>query len=150
MADSLNLSDSQEFEAAVRAAAEYHGILPELVRKDYWVTRVLRAIAGDGAHQGMVLFKGGTSLSKGWRLIERFSEDVDLLLTGPNFGPVPERVNDRVRSNQYRVGLGGVRFPGWRAAARAPIAQFADWGIRGHTACGSGGACPVRGRSRAV
>lgn len=30
MADSLNLSDSQAFEAAVRAAAEYHGILPEL------------------------------------------------------------------------------------------------------------------------
>jgi Nucleotidyl transferase AbiEii toxin, Type IV TA system len=101
MADSLNLSDSQEFEAAVRAAAEYHGILPELVRKDYWVTRVLRAIAGDGAHQGMVLFKGGTSLSKGWRLIERFSEDIDLLLTGPNFGPMPERVNDRVR--QFRA-----------------------------------------------
>ncbi len=72
-------------------------MLPDLVRKDYWVTRVLRALAEDEAHQGLVLFKGGTSLSKGWRLIERFSEDVDLLLTGPNFGAMPERATDRVR-----------------------------------------------------
>jgi Nucleotidyl transferase AbiEii toxin, Type IV TA system len=101
MEDSLNLSDSPEFEDAVRAAAEHHGILPALVRKDYWVTRVLRSIATDEALHGTVLFKGGTSLSKGWRLIERFSEDVDLLLTGPNFGPMPDRTNDRVR--QFRA-----------------------------------------------
>ena len=39
------LVEAPEFEDAVRAAAEYHGILPDLVRKDYWVTRVLRAVA---------------------------------------------------------------------------------------------------------
>lgn len=72
-------------------------MLPDLVRRDYWVTRVLRALAEDEAHQGLVLFKGGTSLSKGWRLIKRFSEDVDLLLTGPNFGAMPERPSERVR-----------------------------------------------------
>lgn len=33
------LSDAAEFEDAIRAAAEYHNILPDLVRKDYWVTR---------------------------------------------------------------------------------------------------------------
>lgn len=59
------LADVPEFEDAVRAAADHHGILPDLVRKDYWVTRVLRAIASDPAHAGRVLFKGGTSLSKG-------------------------------------------------------------------------------------
>jgi hypothetical protein len=91
------LAEAPEFEDAVRAAAEYHGLLPDLVRKDYWVTRVLRAIATDPAQQGRVVFKGGTSLSKGWRLIDRFSEDVDLLLTGPAYGPMPERAKDRER-----------------------------------------------------
>lgn len=57
--------------------------------KDYWVTRVLRAVAGDPAFAGRLLFKGGTSLSKGWHLIDRFSEDIDLLLTGSDFGPMP-------------------------------------------------------------
>lgn len=97
MAPQVNLSEAQEFEDTIRAAAEHHGMLPDLVRKDYWVTRVLRAIASDVALQGTVLLKGGTSLSKGWGLIDRFSEDVDLLLTGPNFGPAPERAKDRER-----------------------------------------------------
>ena len=95
------LADAPEFEDAVRAAADYHGMLPDLVRKDYWVTRVLRAIAADAAHSGQVLFKGGTSLSKGWRLIDRFSEDIDLLLTGPAFGPPPQ--SKKARERQFRA-----------------------------------------------
>ncbi len=94
------LVDAPEFEDAVRAAAEYHGILPDLVRKDYWVTRVLRVIATDPELSDRALFKGGTSLSKGWRLIDRFSEDIDLLLTGPNYGPPPEK---RDRERQFRA-----------------------------------------------
>ena len=49
-----------------------------LVEKDYWVTEALRVIAAD-FFEGVV-FKGGTSLSKGWGLIQRFSEDIDLLV----------------------------------------------------------------------
>lgn len=70
------LSDAPEFEDAIRSAAIHHGILPDLVRKDYWVTRVLQALATDLDHEGRVLFRGGTSLSKGWQLIDRISEDV--------------------------------------------------------------------------
>ena len=85
----------------MRAAAAHHGILPALVLKDYWVTRVLRAIATDPAQEGRALFKGGTSLSKGWRLIDRFSEDIDLLLTGANWGPMPAGKSERER--QFRA-----------------------------------------------
>lgn len=95
------LVDAPEYEDAVRAAAEHHGILPGLVHKDYWVTRVLRAIATDAALAGRALFKGGTSLSKGWQLIDRFSEDIDLLLTGPDYGPAPEKPKERER--QFRT-----------------------------------------------
>ncbi|MGH7333785.1 MAG: nucleotidyl transferase AbiEii/AbiGii toxin family protein [Candidatus Rokuibacteriota bacterium] len=88
-APALSLADAPDFEDLLRAAATYHGLLPTLVVKDYWVTRVLRAVAGDPALAGRVLFKGGTSLSKGWHLIDRFSEDIDLLLTGSDFWPMP-------------------------------------------------------------
>ena len=93
----LTLADAPDFPDLVREAAVLHGILPALVLKDYWVTRVLRAIATDPAQRGRVLFKGGTSLSKGWRIIDRFSEDIDLLLTGPSFGPAPATKGDRER-----------------------------------------------------
>jgi hypothetical protein len=52
-----------------------------IVEKDYYVTEVLRAVAARPGYP--VVFKGGTSLSKGWGLIDRFSEDVDLLLVAP-------------------------------------------------------------------
>lgn len=48
-----------------------------MVEKDYWVTHALYALARDGF---TVWFKGGTSLSKGFSLIERFSEDLDIKL----------------------------------------------------------------------
>ena len=91
------LNEHPEFEDMVRAAAERLGMLPALVVKDYWVIRVLRAVAQDATLQGRVLFKGGTSLSKGWGLIDRFSEDIDLLFTGPGFGPPPEPKGERER-----------------------------------------------------
>lgn len=65
--------------ALVGAASEHLGIPQEFVEKDYWVTELLRSTAKPigGA---IVIFKGGTSLSKAFGLIERFSEDVDILV----------------------------------------------------------------------
>lgn len=49
------------------------------IEKDWWVVQTLRIISGmDFAKH--ILFKGGTSLSKAWKLIDRFSEDIDLAL----------------------------------------------------------------------
>ncbi len=52
---------------------------PSAIEKDWWVTMVLKAIFALSYAQHLV-FKGGTSLSKGWNLIDRFSEDIDLAL----------------------------------------------------------------------
>src|SRR5262249_38541758 len=57
----------------------------ELIEKDYFVTEALRAIAAVGGNR--VIFKGGTSLSKGWNLIRRFSEDIDIFLDPLAFDP---------------------------------------------------------------
>lgn len=52
--------------------------LPQLaVEKDWWVTMVLKALSTT-RHFDLMSFKGGTSLSKGWNLINRFSEDIDI------------------------------------------------------------------------
>ena len=51
----------------------------EFVEKDFWITELLRSVARPIDH-AYVVFKGGTSLSKAYGLIERFSEDVDVLV----------------------------------------------------------------------
>lgn len=54
--------------------------LPQLaVEKDWWVTMVLKALSTTKRFE-LMSFKGGTSLSKGWNLINRFSEDIDIAM----------------------------------------------------------------------
>ena len=57
----------------------------QAVEKDWWVTLVMRAIFSS-EHAQHLLFKGGTSLSKGWGLIKRFSEDIDLAVDKRRWG----------------------------------------------------------------
>ncbi|MGB7165331.1 MAG: nucleotidyl transferase AbiEii/AbiGii toxin family protein [Mycobacterium sp.] len=71
--------DPEIFKATVATAAEQLGVQQIAVEKDYWVCEVLRAIVG--AHRDEVVFKGGTSLEK-LRIVQRFSEDLDLLVVG--------------------------------------------------------------------
>lgn len=54
------------------------GIAPAIVEKDYWVCRTLDALFNLPELSDHLVFKGGTSLSKAYGLIERFSEDVDV------------------------------------------------------------------------
>ncbi len=70
-------SELSDFNDLVRATADDIGLPPDAVEKDYYAVRALRALQDELA--GRFLFKGGTSLSKGWGLIDRFSEDIDLL-----------------------------------------------------------------------
>ena len=84
----MKLCEHQDFEQAVIRTAEHfaaQGLRPAIVEKDYYVTEALRIIAETAADK--VIFKGGTSLSKGWNLIERFSEDIDLFLDPQAYDP---------------------------------------------------------------
>lgn len=71
--------DPEIFSATIAAAAERLGVQPLAVEKDYWICEVLRTIVA--SHGDEIVFKGGTSLEK-LRIIERFSEDLDLLVVG--------------------------------------------------------------------
>ena len=72
-------NDKEVFTQAILGAAEYFKIQEVFVEKDYWVTYVLKNLS-QSKHKDTVVFKGGTSLSKAYRLINRFSEDIDLAI----------------------------------------------------------------------
>lgn len=72
-----SLSSRERFELLDHASQE-RGLAPSILEKDYWVCKtldVLFSLPGLGEH---LVFKGGTSLSKVYHLIDRFSEDVDV------------------------------------------------------------------------
>lgn len=66
-------------------ASNSTGLPAIAIEKDWWVTLALKASFALDYSQHIV-FKGGTSLSKGWNLIERFSEDIDLAIDRKFFG----------------------------------------------------------------
>ena len=80
----LNL-DKTSIQNAILAAAKKHNLIPQAIEKDLWVTQTLHALFSLPISEGLV-FKGGTSLSKAWSLIERFSEDIDLALDSSLLG----------------------------------------------------------------
>lgn len=75
-------NDKERFYEAITATSTMFGIEPALVEKDYFVTLFLRKAVE--RIPGLV-FKGGTSLSKCYNLIDRFSEDIDLTLDDEHF-----------------------------------------------------------------
>jgi predicted nucleotidyltransferase component of viral defense system len=74
----LAQDDKTRLDTFVQASAE-EGLPSGAIEKDWWVTFALHLIYSLEVSQHL-LFKGGTSLRKGWGLIERFSEDIDLVL----------------------------------------------------------------------
>lgn len=67
--------DRETFKDIIEQTAEHSGRAPVVVEKDYYVTLILKLLA---EQLDLCVFKGGTSLSKGFRVINRFSEDIDI------------------------------------------------------------------------
>jgi hypothetical protein len=76
MAEFFQLSTAERLDA-LNVAANTSGLLPHLLEKDVWVVWSLRHLFA-GPYAEHLVFKGGTSLSKAYGVIRRFSEDVDL------------------------------------------------------------------------
>jgi predicted nucleotidyltransferase component of viral defense system len=90
---------------AYNQVAEQIGIPPSVAEKDWWVVRTLEIVFKTSAAEHLV-FKGGTSLSKSWNLIHRFSEDIDLAIDRKflGFGDVlskNQRTQLRKAANKY-------------------------------------------------
>lgn len=83
----LELSDSQR-KSVYESVAIKVGLPAQVIEKDFWVTAILQTVFTLPVAKQLV-FKGGTSLNKGWKLIERFSEDIDIAMDPIILG-VPE------------------------------------------------------------
>lgn len=96
----LKLTDDQRRETLTQAQVR-SGIIVKALEKDWWVTLTLKALFQSAYGQCMV-FKGGTSLSKGWKLISRFSEDIDIALDPQAFGMTYEESPSKNYVNQLK------------------------------------------------
>ncbi|MDD7517592.1 nucleotidyl transferase AbiEii/AbiGii toxin family protein [Ruminococcus flavefaciens] len=91
-------NDIDTFEQLVLRTSEYLGVKAEIVEKDYFVTLFLKRIA---AVMPDIVFKGGTSLSKCYHIIKRFSEDIDHNLQS-EIKP-PERKRRQLKANIIQI-----------------------------------------------
>jgi len=82
--------EDAEFGRLLDIVARETGIAAALIEKDYWVTHALWALHGSGLE---IWFKGGTSLSKGFAIIQRFSEDLDLMIERGSVGGLPDVIH---------------------------------------------------------
>ena len=96
MAEFFQLSNAERLDA-LNAVADISGLPPHLLEKDIWVVWSLHQLFS-GPYAEHLVFKGGTSLSKAYGVIRRFSEDVDLTydiraiagdLVGDSDAPLP-------------------------------------------------------------
>lgn len=85
-ASAVFLHDHPNFLDLLRQVARKEGIAAYLVEKDYWLMHGLWCLQQQG---WTFQLKGGTSLSKGYKLIQRFSEDIDLCIEPPADMAVP-------------------------------------------------------------
>ena len=74
------LHDHRDFSSLLRILADSLRIDPALIEKDYWIMHCLWGLQQQGWEFEL---KGGTSLSKGFHLIDRFSEDIDIHIVPP-------------------------------------------------------------------
>jgi nucleotidyltransferase AbiEii toxin of type IV toxin-antitoxin system len=131
------LHNHSQFAELILIVAEEKGIDPALVEKDYWIMHCLYGLQELGF---TFQLKGGTSLSKGYQIINRFSEDIDILIepfpgqdvkTGKNQDS-PAQIKTRKDfydwlARQIRIdGISGVE----RDAAFDDIPNYRGAGIR--------------------
>lgn len=73
------LHDHRDFKALIQIVSDQRSIIPQLVEKDYWIMHCLWGLQQQFSFE----LKGGTSLSKGFKVIDRFSEDLDIRIDPP-------------------------------------------------------------------
>jgi len=104
-------------------------IAPDFIEKDYWISLILKRLS-ESKYVDSVVFKGGTSLSKGHKLINRFSEDVDIAViitpstTGNQIKTLIRTVEKEIASDLTEIEVNGVTSKGSRF--RKSVYQYSE------------------------
>ena len=117
--DRIINASPEERQRVFQTAAAALRIAPEMVEKDFWVCRILQKLFQYENLRKILRFKGGTSLSKVFHLIRRFSEDIDLILDWrcvtdedpllPRSNTKQDSFNKSVQENSGRYITGKLR-----------------------------------------
>jgi len=115
------LHEHREFASLLKIVGKKNGIEPLLVEKDYWIMQALWGLNDQGLEFEL---KGGTSLSKGYKIIERFSEDIDIKIVPPAdrkvaFGKNKDKPSHVESRKAYFDWLAGnIKIPGFSKVER--------------------------------
>ena len=111
------------------------GIPASHIEKDSWVTEVLRGAATMATARNLeIVFKGGTSLSKAFGLVERFSEDIDLLVV------IPGSLGTGAADSKLKALVGGAATATGLTAET--VANATSKGVKRGARCGGTRASP--------
>lgn len=92
----------QERRLIIDEASRIAGLNAFHVEKDYWACWLLDVLFKDSRLRGKLAFRGGTSLSKGWKCIDRFSEDLDLAISRDCLGEESIEPTNRMTQGQMK------------------------------------------------
>ena len=106
------------------------GLSAGSVEKDLWVCWTLRALFGLPVSGPHLTFKGGTSLSKGWKLIDRFSEDIDIVIDREFLGFGGADAPEEAPSNKQRLKRLEALMAGAQAHIRDVLSPALEQEIR--------------------
>lgn len=106
----MNIHENADsFVEIIQATADHLSIPAVYVEKDYWVTYILRNLSRSD-YKERLIFKGGTALSKAYKLIRRFSEDIDLAAHLPDFSG--NQIKNYIRDAETQLTEGLMYLPG--------------------------------------
>lgn len=137
----IHLLPENERRLFFRAAADIKNMPFEIIEKDYWVVWILERLFSLERVKPYLTFKGGTSLSKAYQLIDRFSEDIDLSIEREFFGfgasNNPENASSRKKQNVIIDNLSKAcshyvqtrMLEDLKSAIAAKLGATEDWGV---------------------
>jgi len=104
--DKIAMGKATDRRDLFRETASRMGISPVIAEKDFWVCWILKRLFADPHLKNQMVFKGGTTLSKVYGFIDRFSEDIDLILDWRLLGYGPPEGDDPYRQLPSRTQRG--------------------------------------------
>lgn len=104
MDEFANLTTNEKQPYFEKAAAS-KGLSPIMIEKDFWICWVLKKLFSQKELSSELLFKGGTSLSKVYNLIERFSEDLDITINRAYLGFDGDSSPENAPSNKKKEAI---------------------------------------------
>ncbi|MFV2055146.1 MAG: nucleotidyl transferase AbiEii/AbiGii toxin family protein [Thiohalomonadales bacterium] len=93
------LHELDDFSSLLQIEADERGIIPQLVEKDYWIMQSLFGLTQQNFNFEL---KGGTSLSKGFGIIQRFSEDIDIRID-PDCAPFEVAIGKNQTNKSHHI-----------------------------------------------